>query len=379
MLRKLVHNGKVRMVEVLLSKERFNLDAKDDEHGDTVLHVAAKQGNCMMVNLLLHHGANVSTNMARQTPSDLAKQGGHEDCVNVLACAMQRQFKKPGPKVFTVSKKQGVVSVLQKVKGLMHMQPMWVKQYAAAEGTEMKLFASEKEMREGAAPSSVLMLTNADVWRKEGAVAPHYEFFLQQAHEGAPLALSCSDPKARTAWIQMLMDFGAKVRTAAEMGDGEQEVVVHGDAAAELVTPMFIYSPTNSLTPFPPDPNMELHLVPGEELELLEINDEGYCLCLRQPTGQKGWAPGNYLTMEVARFKATRKGKALVATQERVHTTAGHHHVSHAGHHAPAANGTVSHSHSARVPNQPLSPNAEPRNPKPQPLNPKTQNRNSKP
>lgn len=156
MLRKLVHNGKVRMVEVLLSKERFNLDAKDDEHGDTVLHVAAKQGNCMMVNLLLHHGANVrgfegegwgwldtksvtprsvddayawnerpctscatarchtttpqrcraiirtdvgahdqvSTNMARQTPSDLAKQGGHEDCVNVLACAMQRQVPR---------------------------------------------------------------------------------------------------------------------------------------------------------------------------------------------------------------------------------------------------------------------------------------------
>ena len=34
----------------------------------------------------------------------------------------------------------------------------------------MQLFGSEKEMREGGAPVNVVTLTNADVWRKEGAL-----------------------------------------------------------------------------------------------------------------------------------------------------------------------------------------------------------------
>jgi len=45
--------------QVLLSKERLNLDATDGEDGNTVLHVAAKKGNCSMVVLLLLHGAHV--------------------------------------------------------------------------------------------------------------------------------------------------------------------------------------------------------------------------------------------------------------------------------------------------------------------------------
>jgi len=39
----------------------------------------------------------VTTNMARQTPADLAKQGGHQDCVCILEAAMQRQVPPPGP------------------------------------------------------------------------------------------------------------------------------------------------------------------------------------------------------------------------------------------------------------------------------------------
>jgi len=43
------------------------MEEKDAEDGNTVLHVAAKQGNCMMVQLLLLHGANVCFVPARDT------------------------------------------------------------------------------------------------------------------------------------------------------------------------------------------------------------------------------------------------------------------------------------------------------------------------
>ena len=39
----------------------------------------------------------VTTNMARQTPADLAKQRGHEDCFRVLDAAMQREAAKQVP------------------------------------------------------------------------------------------------------------------------------------------------------------------------------------------------------------------------------------------------------------------------------------------
>ena len=141
-LRRLVDDGKVRMVEVLLEKETFDMDDADVE-GNTLLHRAARHGNGKMCEVLLAGGSTIKPNKQGQTPIDTARQHHHQDCVFILEPAAQRQAPAvdKSPQVL----KQGVLALLNQ-HGAVHWSATgWSDHYAVVRGTTMELFHSKDE------------------------------------------------------------------------------------------------------------------------------------------------------------------------------------------------------------------------------------------
>ena len=142
LIRRLVDDGKVRMVEVLLEKERFDMDDADEE-GNTLLHLAARHGNRKMCEVLLAGGSTIKQNKQGHTPIDTARQHHHQDCVFILEPAAQRQAPAvdKSPQVL----KQGVLALLNQ-HGAVHWSATgWSDHYAVVRGTTMELFHSKDE------------------------------------------------------------------------------------------------------------------------------------------------------------------------------------------------------------------------------------------
>ena len=58
-----------------------------DENCNTALHIAALNGNCAMINLLVRRGANINAVTRKaKTPFALACQGGAAEAARILAC-----------------------------------------------------------------------------------------------------------------------------------------------------------------------------------------------------------------------------------------------------------------------------------------------------
>ncbi|EGD81320.1 hypothetical protein PTSG_13176 [Salpingoeca rosetta] len=69
--------GDVPAVTSFINQDHADIN-EQDEHGDTLLHIACKYSQLAIANLLLEHGANaVIENDEGETPYDLAEAGGH--------------------------------------------------------------------------------------------------------------------------------------------------------------------------------------------------------------------------------------------------------------------------------------------------------------
>jgi ankyrin repeat protein len=79
-----VKSGHIKMVNFLLQKgATVNIDA--DEFGETALHIAAKQGNHVIVELLVKAKANIyARNRNGETALDIARERGHFEVVDCL-------------------------------------------------------------------------------------------------------------------------------------------------------------------------------------------------------------------------------------------------------------------------------------------------------
>jgi hypothetical protein len=62
-----------------------------------------------------------------------------------------------------------------------------------------------------------------------------------------------------------------------------------------LAVAMYNYGASDDL-PFPPDERPEFELVKNEQLELLYMREDGWCIVRRPNDGREGFAPGNGLT-----------------------------------------------------------------------------------
>jgi ankyrin repeat protein len=79
--RKATPSGDSNYIKAILSKDPDRINSKD-EYGNSLLHLAAREGNVDIINYLVSEGANVnSRNIADETPIHLAANSGNLDVV----------------------------------------------------------------------------------------------------------------------------------------------------------------------------------------------------------------------------------------------------------------------------------------------------------
>lgn len=135
----------MRMVEVVLSKEAFNMDDVDEE-GNTLLHLAARHGNRKMCEVLIASGSTIKHNRQGHTPIDTARLHQHMDCVFILEPAAQRQAPATARVVDRLDQKrmkQGSLALLSQQGAVHWSASAWTHHYAAVRGTTMQLFRSK--------------------------------------------------------------------------------------------------------------------------------------------------------------------------------------------------------------------------------------------
>jgi hypothetical protein len=134
------------MVEVLLGKEAFDMDAADEE-GNTLLHLAARHGNRQMCEVLLAAGSAITRNKQGHTPIDVARQHQHHDCDLVLTSVAKQPAPDVARKVDASVQvlKQGCLALIsERDSEPGHLSvPQWTAHYALVRGMTLELFRSK--------------------------------------------------------------------------------------------------------------------------------------------------------------------------------------------------------------------------------------------
>jgi ankyrin repeat protein len=97
------------VVRLLLDTGKTNLDARDTEHGQTPLSLAARNGHLAIVKLLLATGkVNVNAKDKNdETPLSCAIEEGHENSIKLLLEARAKVKYK-----YTIKVSQSVLSLV---------------------------------------------------------------------------------------------------------------------------------------------------------------------------------------------------------------------------------------------------------------------------
>ena len=237
----LAENGQAAMLDVFLEQKgpAFNINVCNEE-GETALHLAARSGKIQSCKILLRRGAEIRPNAYNKTPYDVAIANGQNYCASMLRAKLNGMFA--ASELGKYSTRDSVGSEPQRSNS--HISALLPGNYRPLSGDATIVHAET----DSAAPSTVQSFVQP--------AGPR-----QSSNAGS---YNISSPRSNAT-------------------------------RRVLTTVLAMYSYTASgETPFPPDERPELTLMKGEQLDLIHMREDGWCI-VRRCTGvlQEGFAPGN--------------------------------------------------------------------------------------
>ena len=235
----LAENGQAAMLDVFLEQKgpAFNINLCNQE-GETALHLAARNGKIQSCKILLRRGAEIRPNAYSKTPYDVAIANGQNYCASMLRAKLNGTFA--ASELGQYSTRDSVGSEPQRSNS--HTSALLSGNYRPSDR-----ISTGGDATIVAAPSAVQSL------QLDG---PH-----QSSNAGS---YNISSPRSNAT---------RRVLTT--------------------VIAMYSYKASGE-TPFPPDERPELTLTKGEQLDLIHMREDGWCI-VRHCAGvlQEGFALGN--------------------------------------------------------------------------------------
>lgn len=225
----LSESGEAAMLDVFLERQgpTFNVNVRNDE-GETALHLAARNGKTQSCKILLRRGAELVPDAHGKTAYDLASSNGHTYCASLLRARMEGNLAVDAGSVS--SRTSGPVST-------------------SANNPPPAQHNSASHMMADATVTSFST--------KSGLL------------QGSHLQSSKKDEEARhTGFTNDLPQF-----------DGERENLTNS-ARTMPVRALYNYKASDEI-PFPPDQRPEFSLSKGEQLEVVHMREDGWCIIRR--------------------------------------------------------------------------------------------------
>ncbi len=219
----LAETGDAAMLDVFLERQgpHFNVNIRNDE-GETALHVAARNGKTQTCKILLRRGAELAPDAYGKTAHDLASSNGHIYCASLLRAKM--------------------------------------------EGNLSSVEADSLSVRSGLTASTSSSIPQTG----NSGTLSHTASGLNSSRQEAP-AQSSREASAHTGFAEDLQQ--ADVPQNATEGAGERPKTM-------MVRALYNYTAAEEV-PFPPDNRPEFSLTKGEQLELVHMREDGWCIVRR--------------------------------------------------------------------------------------------------
>ena len=211
------------MLDVFLERQgpHFNVNLRNDE-GETALHVAARNGKTQTCKILLRRGAELAPDAYGKTAHDLASSNGHIYCASLLRTKMEGNL-------------------------------------TSAEADSLSVRSGLTASTSSSIPQTV----------NTGTLS-HTASSLSSSRQEAPVQNS-KEASAHPGFANDLQQADVPQYAKERAGDWPSTVTVRA---------LYNYTAAEEV-PFPPDKRPEFSLTKGEQLEIVHMREDGWCIVRR--------------------------------------------------------------------------------------------------